>query len=75
MACVVCAVIPAKNGWAVERESARQGPYQTHDIALRVALAEALAFRRKGQPVRVSAQNCDGSVCAEYCLCADFKAA
>ena len=75
MPCVVCSVIPSKNGWMVERESTRQGPYQTHETALRVALAEAFAFRRKGQRARVSAQKCDGSVCAEYCLIADFKVA
>jgi hypothetical protein len=68
-------VISASQGWMVEYDSKRQGPYQSHDTALRVAVAEALAFRRKGKPVRISALNRDGSVCAEYCLCADFKIA
>jgi len=73
MPCVACSVVPAKDGWMVECENTKRGPYQWQDVALRVATAEALAFRRNGQRARVSVQNCDGRVSAEYCLCADFN--
>ena len=73
MSCVPCTVVHDAMGWMVQCESAYRGPYQSHEIALRVALADALTRRRSGQRARVSAKNHNGDVCAEYCLCANFK--
>lgn len=75
MTCIVCSVIPVQGGWIVERENVRVGLYQSDDIALSVAVREGLQLREQEQPARVSVRDCSGCVCAEYCLCKDFKIA
>jgi hypothetical protein len=72
MPCIACRVVAADGEWIVQRQSVRLGPYHAQETALRVALAEALALRRRGCRVRVSAENKSGATCAEYCLCENF---
>ena len=75
MSCTVCSVIPLDNNWVVECGATNHGPYLSNDIALRVAIAEALAIRRQGQRATVLVQDGSGRSYAGYCLCADFKIA
>ncbi len=75
MPCIACRVVSAGSEWFVKRQSVKFGPYQTQDIALQVALADALAIRRRGRRVRVSAEKTNGETCAEYCLCTEFTPA
>ena len=75
MPCDAYSVIPVEGGWVVELENVRLGPYQGDDIALRVAVTEALQQRRQGQSAKVSVKDRYGDICAEYCLCNDFKIA
>jgi hypothetical protein len=75
MSCTVCSVIPLDSNWVVECGGTSHGPYLSNDIALRVAIAEALAIRRQGQRATVLVQDGSGRSYAGYCLCADFKIA
>jgi hypothetical protein len=60
MSCTVCSVIPLDNNWVVECGATSHGPYLSNDIALRVAIAEALAIRRQGQRATVLVQMAAG---------------
>ena len=73
MECTVCSVISVKGSWFADCGTTRHGPYMSNGIALRVATGEALALYRKQLPARVSVQDDAGCVCAEYCLCTNFK--
>jgi hypothetical protein len=75
MTCIVCSVIPVEDGWTVERDNVRLGLYQSDDLALRAAVTKGLQLREQEQPARVSVRDRGGNVCAEYCLCKDFKMA
>ena len=59
----------------MERENARLGPYPSEAIAVRVAISGAVQCREQDQSARVSVYDRSGNVCAEYCLCKDFKIA
>ena len=73
MDCIVCTVISVNDRWYANCGTTRHGPYMSDGIATKVALSEALVFRRKQLPVRVSVQDGTGCVRAEFCLCANFK--
>ena len=75
MSCNVFSVIARRGAWFVGNGSVYQGPYMSNGIAIQVATSEALALRRKQIPARVSVQDSADRICAEYCLCADFKRA
>ncbi len=48
------------------------GPYHCRDMALRLAIAEALSMRRSGRPARVAIENRAGETIAKRCLCVSF---
>ena len=75
MECTAYSVLPVENGWVIEQENARLGPYPSEAIAVRVAIAEAVQRREQNQPVRASVYDRGGNVSAAYCLCKDFKIA
>lgn len=75
MECAGYSVLPVENGWVIEQENARLGPYPSEAIAVRVAIAEAVQLRQQNQPVRASVYDRRGNVSAAYCLCKDFKIA
>ena len=56
-------------------DSHEAGPYFSHALAMQVAVARALENRARTGPVRVSVLDARGEVCAERCLCAQFKPA
>lgn len=69
-------VFPAPNGgWTARLESRDAGPYLSQDLALRVAISDALRLRNTDQRVRVTVQDARGVVSAERCLCGQFLAA
>ena len=73
MECTAYSVLPVENGWVIEQENARLGPYPSEAIAVRVAIAEAVQRRQHNRPVRASVYDRGGNVSAAYCLCKDFK--
>jgi hypothetical protein len=56
----------------IEGDRRELGPYHSCDIALKVAISEALAVRRTGRPAQVTVASGDGSVIAKRCLCSSF---
>jgi hypothetical protein len=73
MNCVSCFVKPsAYNGWVAQIGNQEFGPYLTCDMALKVAITDALARRKSGCPACVVVTDADGTVRAKRCLCADF---
>jgi hypothetical protein len=62
----------AVGGWLAQVGDRESGPYLSRDIALRVAVADALCQRKCGQPVRLVVQDARGTVCAWRCLCDRF---
>ncbi|HLA20483.1 MAG TPA: hypothetical protein VJZ74_03400 [Pseudolabrys sp.] len=73
MSCTACTLRPVANGWVAECANTRQGPYLSKDIAFQIVASEALMLHRNGQRVRISVQDADGDVSAEFCLCGKFK--
>jgi hypothetical protein len=74
MACVLCQVRPDDVGaWVTCFAEHERGPYLTSDMALRVAVADALSVRRAGDDVRISVMDRGGENRAEVCLCARFE--
>lgn len=73
MPCTACTLRPVANGWVAECANVRQGPYLSKDIAFQIVASEALMLHRNGQRVKISLQDADGEVNAEYCLCGKFK--
>ena len=71
--CAAYTVAPAKDAWMIECNTGQRGPFLSNDVALRVAIAEAMNLRREGKLARVSVQRNDGSLCVEYCLCSRFR--
>ena len=67
--CLDCCVFPGRGGWMARLQAGEAGPFITRDIALRVAINDALHARHSGLSARVSVQDPDGSVRAERCLC------
>lgn len=60
------------NGWMIEGGAREMGPYHSCDMALRVAISEALLVRRAGRPAHVAVEDGDGETVAKRCLCASF---
>ena len=58
--------------WLIEASSGERGPYHCRDLALRVAITEALSVRRAGRPAHIDVENGDGGLIAKRCLCAGF---
>ena len=75
MSCTLCAIIPVGDKWIVQCGTVTQGPFMKKGIAHRLAFAEAMTLRARGQRSRVSVQDGSGGVSAEHCLCATFQAA
>ena len=73
MGCIAYSVLPVENGWVIEQEDARLGPYPSEAVAVRVAIAEAVQRRQQNRGVRASVYDRGGNVSAAYCLCKDFK--
>ena len=68
--CAQCCVYPNRSGgWNAGPRKRPFGPYATCDVALRVAIAEALFLRRAGHRVSIRVEDADGHVRAAYCLC------
>lgn len=73
MTCSQCVVKPSlTDGWMTQIDSTEYGPYFTRDLALQVAVADALQIRRSGGQVRVVVKDAFGEVCVERCLCGQF---
>jgi hypothetical protein len=73
MDCTLFLVLPDKaGGWFSRLEERTAGPYATRDMALRVAIAEALQLRAAGRGVRIAVQDEDGTSRAEQCMCQRF---
>lgn len=72
MNCVPCIVKPSANSWVAQIDNKEFGPYLSCDMALRVAIADALARRRSGCPARVVVQDALGAIRAKRCLCQSF---
>jgi hypothetical protein len=60
------------SGWLIEGGAREMGPYHSCDMALRVAISEALSARRAGRPAHVEIEDADGTPVAKRCLCARF---
>lgn len=73
MNCVPCVVKPsAHNGWVAQIGNQEFGPYLSCDMALKVAIADALARRKTGCPASVVLTDANDTVRAKRCLCASF---
>jgi len=73
MTCSQCVVKPsAGDGWVTQIDNTELGPYFTRDVALQVAIADALQIRRSGGEVRIVVKDARGTICAERCLCGRF---
>jgi hypothetical protein len=68
MSCKMLTVVWRSSGWFVDHEKSSQGPYRSDDLAVRVAVIEALAHRRGGVRSQVSVQDTNGRIRAEYPL-------
>lgn len=62
----------ACEGWLIEASSREMGPYHCRDLALRVAITEALSVRRAGLPAHIDVENGEGALVAKRCLCPSF---
>jgi hypothetical protein len=71
--CIVCRVSCGVDGWTAKVPTGDLGPFMSRDLALRLAISEAMAIRRTGGAARVSVDAADGHARVEYCLCADFE--
>jgi hypothetical protein len=73
MTCLQCCVRPAAaGGWNAQIGKEDRGPYGTRDLALQVAVANALSIRRAGSSVRVVVKDAKGGTRVERCLCEAF---
>ncbi len=72
MDCVRCSVYRRHDGWLARLPDRDAGPYLDRDVALRVAIGDALRLRQVGQHVRVSLIAGYGETLAECCLCELF---
>jgi hypothetical protein len=75
MPCTLCAVVSNGKGWLAQIGRADKGPYLSREMAMQVALNEALGLRREGHRARLSVHNERGDVHVERCLCAQFPLA
>lgn len=73
MNCIPCVVFPtAGQEWMAHLESGPVGPFIDRDLALQVAIIEALRLRQSNRPARLVIRDRAGNVCAERCLCRQF---
>lgn len=73
MDCIECMVFQLSSGdWVAHLESGPAGPFLDADIALKLAVNEALRLRRENQAARVTVRARDGAVRAQRCLCRQF---
>jgi hypothetical protein len=73
MDCAEYRVYPANaGGWFAQLNHREAGPYNSLDMALRVAISEILRRRKSGQAARLTVKDARGAVCAERCLCKLF---
>jgi len=73
MSCCACTVFPtSRQEWVAHLENGPVGPFMSQDLALKVAITEAMRLRRANRCARVVVRDGDGSVCAERCLCQEF---
>ena len=61
------------SGWIAKLDARNAGPYATRDLALQVAVAEALQLFATGQSVCVTVGDAKGDVSAAHCLCKRFQ--
>ena len=54
LSCTLCSIIPVDDNWIVQCGTVTQGPFMTKGRALRLAFAEAMTLRARGQRSRVS---------------------
>lgn len=74
MGCTQYLVYPdISGGWTAHLEFREAGPYSSRDLALRVAITEALQLRAEGRDVRITVQDASGENRAERCLCLGFS--
>jgi hypothetical protein len=59
-------------GWNAQIGKEDRGPYGTCDLALQVAVANALSIRRTGSGVRITVKDANGGTKVERCLCEAF---
>lgn len=73
MDCTRILVRPSpREGWMIDGADCEMGPYHCRDLALRVAVSEALSVRRAGLPAHVEVEDREGATVATRCLCASF---
>jgi hypothetical protein len=71
--CITNSVEPSpRGGWTTKVKGGELGPYHSRDLALLVAVSNALQFRKCGGQVRVVVKDARGEICAKRCLCARF---
>lgn len=73
MSCMAYIVIRSELGWIVTDGSLSRGPYQSFDMALKVAYFEAANLRWNDKPARISVRRANDDVISEYCLCKAAK--
>jgi hypothetical protein len=74
LTCTQYRVYPdSSGGWTAQLDCRAAGPYASRDLALRVAVTEALQLRAEGRKVRITVQDADGETCVERCLCSRFS--
>jgi hypothetical protein len=57
----------------VHVKSQSLGPYWNRDVALQVAIVEAILLKESGQRSRVLVIAQDGAIVVEYCLCGNIS--
>ena len=73
MDCTQHLVMPSpNNGWISRVDGRDYGPFLSRDMALRIAVAEALIRRKSGGASRVTVKAGDGTIIAERCVCEKF---
>lgn len=71
--CTACVVFPtSQHEWVAHLEGGPVGPFKDQEVALQIAIIEALRLRKLGRPARVVVRNQDVSVRLERCLCQQF---
>lgn len=58
--------------WLIDCGTCEMGPYHSCDMALRIAISEALSVRRAGRPAHIEVEDAAGTTVAKRCLCVDF---
>lgn len=71
--CLQLSVLPAARGWMAQLEHRAAGLFANEDMALRLAVAEALALRAAGRAVRIAVRDRFGRLVGERCLCEGFN--